>query len=126
MVSQSQCIDGRAGDDCSVPDVPCPSNCFERDPSQGIYADHGKCDRTIGVCTCIGAERPGEPGAMYMGEDCSMAVSPCGETCPGRSYCDGMIGQVRASHVRILYINLSRAWFAVRVPSGHYQGPDLR
>lgn len=90
---ECSCIQGRAGADCSLPDVPCPSNCFERDPTRGIYIAHGKCDRTVGVCTCIGAEAPGLPGTYFMGEDCSMARSPCGETCPGRSYCDTTIGE---------------------------------
>lgn len=101
LLGRCTCIQGRAGDDCSLPDVPCPSNCFERDPSRGIYVAHGKCDRTIGVCTCIGAEAPGLPGTFFMGEDCSMARSPCGETCPGRSYCDSMLGECVCPAVRI-------------------------
>ena len=92
-LGRCRCIVGRAGADCSVPDVPCPSNCFERNPFLGIYVAHGICDRAIGICTCIGAAAPGLPGTSYMGEDCSVPVSPCGEVCPGRSYCDASIGQ---------------------------------
>eukprot|EP01052_Picozoa_sp_SAG31_P005829 SAG31_NODE_262_length_18842_cov_22.033346_12_plen_1436_part_00 len=84
LTGRCHCIPGRAGDDCNNPDVDCPNDCTS--------AANGFCDRLTGVCTCT---------TYFMGEDCSQIISPCGEICPGRSFCNGLIGECECPPVTI-------------------------
>ena len=84
MTGECHCIPARAGADCGKPDVDCPNDCTD--------TTHGTCDRLTGVCTC---------SSWFMGEDCSRTISPCGDICPGRSFCNGLIGECECPAVQI-------------------------